>query len=147
MEKRQSGRRRSGLMGVAGLAAAVALTGCGSGEIACPAIGWINELTITLDGDLSDVADVKLCIEDDCAPAEGTDIPEELTEVAFTDQDASTGTWVFTTGMSTPDQFIVRVYAADGTVLSNTQARPQWVRVGGSEQCGGPGEAALAVHI
>lgn len=142
-----AGKRWLGLVGAFGLATLLGVTGCSSLGTPCTAVAWFNELTITLTGDFVDVTDVKLCIEDQCAPVDGSQPPAALSQVKLAEQDGSTGTWVFKTGMSSPENFTVRVYTADGTVLSDTPAEPQWVRVGGSEECGGPGEATLTVHI
>lgn len=48
--------------------------------------------------------------------------------------------------MSRLEQVTVRALAADGTVVSDTEVTPEWVRVGGSEQCSGPGEATVTVR-
>lgn len=139
------GRRWVGLTNVLGIAAVLGLTGCTTLGVACPTFGWVNELTVTLDGGNSRVVDIKLCIADACAPVDGGYPPGELSQVALAEQDGSTDTWVFTTGMSTPSQFTVRVYDADGIALSGTPVTPEWVRIGGSEECGGPGEATVTV--
>lgn len=54
--------------------------------------------------------------------------------------------WTFSID-SLPDTFTVRTLAADGTVLSDTEVTPGWERVGGSAQCGGPGEATVAATV
>ena len=147
MARRWAGKRWLGLVGAFGFATVLGLAGCSSPGGVCSAVGWINKLTITLTGDLSDVADVKLCVEDQCAPTDNSQPSEALAQVTHAQQDGSTGTWIFMTGMGSPADFTVRVYAADGTVLSDAQSAPEWVRVGGSEECGGPGEATLTVNI
>lgn len=49
--------------------------------------------------------------------------------------------------MNRLEQVTVRTLASDGTALSNTKVTPEWVRVGGSEQCGGPGETTVTVTV
>jgi plasmid stability protein len=137
-----SERRRAGLVAVAGLVAAMWLTGCAPS--ACPAIGWSNTLTVQLDGDASAVDQVQLCTDDGCAPAEEFDPSGPLGQVTVEGSDGDS--WTFSLGMTRPEQLTVRALAADGTVLSDTQVSPEWVRVGGSEQCGGPGKATVAVQ-
>lgn len=135
-------RRRAGIVVVAGLVSLTGLAGCA--PFACPAIGWSNTLVAQLDGDTSAVAHVQLCTDDGCAPVEGGDPSGPLGSVQLEAQDA--GSWTFSIGMDRPDQVTVRTLAADGTVLSDTEVAPAWVRVGGSEQCGGPGEATVTVR-
>lgn len=143
---RSAGRRAISTTGVS-LSLGFALTACAPVYVACPAIGWINELTIELEGDVSEVAEVQLCVDDLCVPAEGGAVPDELTQVAPPSQSSSGDRWAFTTGMSTPDAFTVRVLSTDGTIRTEVEAAPDWVRVGGSEQCGGPGEATVTVRV
>lgn len=129
------------------LVTTLGLTACSPSGFVCPAIGWINELTVTLDGDVSPVADVKLCVEDACVPMTAGTPPEELAQVALAAQNGSTDEWVFTTSMNTPERFSVRVYSADGDVLTDRDVTAQWTRVGGSEECGGPAEATVTVQL
>lgn len=129
------------------LLATLSVASCSSGDVVCPAIGWINKLTIQLEGDVSQVADVTLCVDDLCVPSEDGTAPDELAQVGQAAQDGNTGQWVFTTSMSTPESFSVRVLSADGTVLANAPASANWVRVGGSEQCGGPRQATVIVQL
>lgn len=135
-------RRRAGLVSVAGLVTAMGLTGCV--PFACPAIGWTNTLTVQLDGHTAAVDQVQLCTDAGCAPADGVDTtgPHGLISVADHDGD----TWTFSLD-SLPDTFTVRTLATDGTVLSDTEVTPAWERVGGSAQCGGPGEATVAATV
>ena len=47
--------------------------------------------------------------------------------------------------LSSPDTVVVTVLGADGGTLAEVEADLDWVRVGGSEECGGPGEASVVV--
>jgi hypothetical protein len=127
---------------VAGLVAAMGLTGCV--PFACPAIGWMNTLTIELDGDAAAVDRVQLCTDDGCAPADDVSMTGPLGLISVTDHDGDT--WTFSVD-GLPAIFTVRTLAADGTVLSDTEVTPEWERVGGSAQCGGPGEATVAATV
>lgn len=137
-----TGRRRAGLVAVAGLVTAMGLTGCV--PFACPAIGWSNTFTVQLDGDTLAVDQVQLCTDDGCAPAEDVDPTGPLGFVSVEDQDGDS--WTFSVGMNRLEQVTVRTLAGDGTVFSDTEVTPEWMRVGGSEQCGGPGEATVTVR-
>lgn len=135
-------RRRAGLVSVAGLVTAMGLTGCV--PFACPAIGWTNTLTVQLDGHTAAVDQVQLCTDADCAPAADVDMTGPLGLIRVTDHDGDT--WMFSVD-GLPDTFTVRTLTADGAVLSDTEVTPEWVRVGGSAQCGGPGEATVAATV
>lgn len=136
-----TGRRRAGFVAVAGLVTAIGLTGCV--PFACPAIGWSNTLTVLLDGDASAVDRVQLCTDAGCAPAEDVDLSGPLGLIRVTEHDGDT--WTFSVD-GLPESFTVRSLAADGTVLSDMEVTPEWVRVGGSARCGGPGEATVTVQ-
>ena len=137
---RTTGRRRPGLVTVTGLVTMMGLTGCV--PVACPAVAWTNTLTVQLDGDASGVNQIQLCTEAGCAPVggENTTGPLGLVTVERQTSDA----WTFSVD-GVPDSFTVRTLAADGTVLSDTEVIPEWVRIGGSAQCGGPSEASVTV--
>jgi hypothetical protein len=48
-------------------------------------------------------------------------------------------------GLFVPETVEVAVLGSDEAVLAETTAAPEWVRVGGSEQCGGPHQATVTV--
>ena len=133
------------ISGVLGTATLLALTGCAPPPVACPAIGWINSLTVELVGDTSSVAAVQLCTPHGCAPSPDLDPSSSWALVALTDRDGDS--WSFSTDMSAPDELVVKTLTADGVVLSEEVVAPDWTRVGGREQCGGPSEAVVSVRI
>jgi len=136
-------RRRAGIVMVTGLIV-LGLSGCMSIPFgACPAIGWLNTLAVRLDGDTTAVDQLQLCTDASCAPAGDVDMTGPLGLITVADHDGDT--WTFSVD-SLPETFTVRALAADGTVLSDTEVTPGWVRTGGSEQCGGPHEAAVNVQ-
>ena len=136
-EVRVTERRRAGIVAVT----VMGLTGCV--PFACPAIGWTNALTVQLDGNTSAVDQVQLCTEAGCAPVEDENVTGPLGLVTVEAQNSDA--WMFSVD-GLPDTFAVRTLAADGTMLSNTEVTPEWDRVGGSEQCGGPSEATVTVR-
>ncbi|WP_157127229.1 hypothetical protein [Cnuibacter physcomitrellae] len=161
-------RMRAGAV-AATATAAVVLVGCAPLVKACPDIGWINTVTVQLEGDdnaLARVAEVQLCDEVGCsAPLLSTPLPlEPLTTVppGVDVDDPSTwpqptsvpggplyynayasgrDSWMVDVGMSAPETAEVRAFDAQGAVLGEVSATLQWVRVGGSAECGGPMQA------
>jgi len=130
-----------GLLGPLSLA-----TGCmvAEGEV-CPAIGWVDTLTVRIVGDPAQVADVKLCTEAGCAPSATGPAPPGLQAVSLI-PGAGAGEWRFAL-VTRPAEFSVRAYDRDGTVLHDAPAAPDWIRIGGSERCGGPSEATVEVEV
>lgn len=143
------------------LVALTLLTGC-RGPMACTAIGWLNHLSVELEGDASRVEIVQVCVEDVCsAPAEPVrreledqsaapgaarpadpngSTPPEVSPYSVTR--VKSDSWTVDVGMSTPEEVTVRALDDDGGVLAEEAFALDWVRVGGSELCGGPAEAA-----
>lgn len=115
-----------------------ALAGC-SLSTACPAIGWVNSLTVTLEGDVEGVDAVELCADELCSRPEGS---QQATEgsAPFTASARGDADWSIQIGMQMPETVTVRALSADGGVLAETRANLEWERVGGSERCGGPQE-------
>ena len=134
-------------------------------QIACPAIGWVNMASVTLEGAVQKVHTVQLCVAGVCSvtademqrldepltiatelpDAQGpapTSAPTTVPPIASRIDDH---TWTFQVGMSAPKAVIVRARSADGTVLAEREVTLEWTRVGGTEQCGGPGEAGPVI--
>jgi len=118
------------------LGAALALAGCaGEGGVACPAIGWSNGLTVELaeDWPAVDGGSVRIECSSPCGAAYPAGTPLTGTTAAVQ------------VDMTTPDSVVVTVLAADETEVAEVDAALDWVRVGGSERCGGPSEATVTV--
>ena len=131
---------------VAGLVTALALSGCGP-VVACPAIGYLATLTVRVEGDLGRIGEVRLCIEEACTPgADPSSLPVPLSTVSLQAHDPGSAEWRFTM-MPSSSGFTVRVLDTAGSTLVDTAADADWVRVGGTEQCGGPTEATVTVRI
>ncbi|WP_459980068.1 hypothetical protein [Isoptericola variabilis] len=102
---------------------------------ACPAIGYSSVLTVTLEGDTSDVAVLQVRDGEQWQPPYPPDA-----EVPAIPTTHDGGTWTFTL-FSPPNQIALRALDDDGDVLARTEVDVGWVRVGGTPECGGPTEA------
>ena len=145
----------------------VALASCGT-PTACPAVLHGASLTIRLADGWADakarsvtlrcpvgvecgwIAPEDLTVvpqpeEVPVPPPGGTPLPapEPSPEISGTTQDLDDG--VATFSLEGPrEELIVTVNGADG-VLTERTVTPDWVRVGGSEECGGPTQAEVVV--
>jgi hypothetical protein len=121
----------------AAFATLVVLAGCGQEATVCPAIGWSNGVTVRLADDWPAGDGRTLAVV--CPWGEGC--VETLAGGSFaTTAPLVGGTAVVRFGFATPDSLTLRVGDASG-VLTEHQAELEWVRVGGSEECGGPSES------
>ena len=130
---------------VLGGIALVALTGCGPAPVACPAIGWGHTLTVEVTGQTSSVRSVQLCTEDGCAPGPDVNSSSPLSLIRVAERSGER--WMFATDVFLLEEVTVRVLDADGSVVSESSVSPDWKRVGGSEQCGGPSTALVTVSV
>ena len=140
MDDERSSRWIAG--GACVMAAALALAACDSGAgTVCPAIGWSNGLTVALADDWPPVEGGSLLVE--CSSRcgmygrEGAD--DELSVPL------SGPSTVVQLDMTAPDSVVLSVIGADGTEVAQHDADLEWVRVGGSEECGGPHAASVVV--
>lgn len=127
---------------------ALVLIGCDAfPEAACPAIGWLNTVDVQLEGSvdqLERVASVELCDDRGCSTSESQPVPPSPIAVPGTvspyyrAESNGRGRWSVDVGMAAPDNVTVRAFALDSTLLGEVEADLAWIRVGGSEQCGGP---------
>lgn len=143
------------------LLACLAVTGC-SPFGACPAIGWSNVVEVHLNGNVSEVASVELCVDGVCStstpydsapfePRQMTTLgPEQLPSISpapaatyspYFSTRVDERTWKFQVQISTPGSVTLRALSTAGTVLAEKDVVLEWRRVGGTEQCGGPGVA------
>ncbi|NJC24328.1 hypothetical protein BJ994_003404 [Arthrobacter pigmenti] len=136
----------------------------------CPAIAWSNLLTVQLEGDALAVEEVQACVDGDCSvpaprPVQQDTPPVEIptphpsgrsveTESAPGPSDKFTGQiisstatrveqnrWGINYDITAPEAVTVRALDAAGNVLAEDEFALDWVRTGGSEECGGPMEA------
>lgn len=126
-----------------GIASTLLLAGCSLVETACPAIGYSSALSIQLIGDSSQVSEVIVCGGSECVGEEA--LQESMRSgyavQAEQDQDIWTATLFFP-----QEPLTVRGTDSTGEVLFQTQIHPEWVRTGGTEKCGGPMSAEVAVE-
>lgn len=146
---------------VATLLACLTTTGC-SPFGACPAIGWSNVVEVHLNGNVSEVASVELCVAGVCStstpgplgsfePRQITTLgPEQLPSISpapaatyspYSSTRVDERTWKIQVQMSTPGSATIHALSTAGTVLAEKDVVLEWRRVGGTEQCGGPGVA------
>jgi hypothetical protein len=128
------------------------LTGCsgapddgsGVGETVCPAIGWSNLLRVTLEGDTSDVAEVRVCDDEGCWPD-----PEASPGAGPLGDVTSEGdTWSFSVfDLSTSDPATIQVLDSAGEVVVESEVPVEWVQVGGTAECGGPHVGTAVVTL
>jgi hypothetical protein len=122
---------------VLALAVPLLLVACGpDGDTACPAIGWLNVIRVELAGQWAEPA-TSVAVE--CSSPCGADGGDEATAPVT---GAAAEVLI---GMSAPESAVVTVSAADGRRLAEVRPELDWVRVGGSAECGGPMEATIAV--
>ena len=152
--------RKHPVMAVAAtLLVSLTATGCG-GPVACPAIGWSNEVGVALTGEAGAVATVEVCSDGVCfsGPLElqtaepmmvetlgpqdlAGSTPSTVSPWTFSVAREDERTWRISTEMATPDSLTVRALSATGEVLAERDVDLSWQRVGGTAECGGPGEA------
>jgi hypothetical protein len=148
----------------------VALAGCSQIVTACPAIGYSSTLVVRLADDWppGDARTVTLaCPEEEVCglpsafprealpsaavvpfqepapPPAGQSPASEVDRESPVVQPLSDGSAEFVI-FSSPETVTLTVTEAGEDVVSVT-VPPEWVRVGGSEQCGGPHEAEVVV--
>ncbi|MGY1804122.1 hypothetical protein ACI78T_12675 [Blastococcus sp. SYSU D00922] len=127
------------------LAAGLALGACQAGaETVCSAVGWSNGLTVELAEGWPEVADGALGL--DCSSPCGLQVRQGDEPDGLTVPLTGTVT-VAQLGMTTPDSVTVTVLGADGVELAVHEADPDWIRVGGTEECGGPHAATVVVPV
>jgi hypothetical protein len=145
---------------LAGLAIALLLaegTAACSTPFACPALAWVNSLTVSLDGSVEAVSLVELCADEVCSTRSDVPATFPVTSVGpgampapatsapsfqpFSAARVDDRTWRFSLLMRSPETVRVRALSAGGTVLAERDLKLGWTRVGGSEQCGGPATA------
>jgi hypothetical protein len=140
-----AGDGRSIRAGAAGWLPAVLVLvgGCGAGQpTACPAVAWGNTLTVTLTDDWP--VGMGRSLEVDCgSPCEPASVGRAAGPVVAASLRGTSADVSFI--LSSPDTVVVTVLDADGATLAEVEADLDWVRVGGSEECGGPGAVSVVV--
>lgn len=135
-----SRRRTTGA--IAALLVAGAVGGCGTvGETECTTIGWSDLLRVDVQGDATRVDAVRYCDADGCWP----DPSASPDTGPLGDITRSGDTWNVTMFGGAPETVTLQLVTDDGTVLREVERVPEWVRVGGTAECGGPHEATVTI--
>ncbi|WP_222196134.1 hypothetical protein [Modestobacter italicus] len=113
----------------------------GAGAGVCPAVAWSNTLTIELRADWPQAHAVRVGCPTSCGLVLGTPDDEPDTQT----RPLARGSTTVSFEMGAPDSVTATVLAADGAVLTVAELYLDWVRVGGSTECGGPAEARATV--
>jgi hypothetical protein len=116
------------------LAMVCALAGCVSPPYACTAVGYIDAVTVRLQGSLPPGGQLEACVDDVCATSGQGDSPGTALTVAH--REGSVWQVIFST--KPPKALTIRALDAAGAVVAEHAYRLEWKRVGGSAQCGGP---------
>lgn len=125
-------------VGVVAVGGAVAIVGprLGLHETECTAIGYSSLLVVTLTGDGSPATQVQVRDGDAWQPPFPSG-PDATPPAIPTSRDGDT--WTFTL-FSPANPVALRALDDEGGVLAHTERDIRWVRVGGTEGCGGPTE-------
>lgn len=112
-----------------------------SAERDCPAIGYSSLLEVTLTGDTAGVSDLQARDGDDDVWQPPLPTGPDVSHPAIpTSRDGDT--LAFTLFYPT-NPVELRALDEAGNVLAQTEKNVDWVRVGGSEACGGPMEGSV----
>lgn len=115
----------------------------------CPAVGWINVVAVRVDGSTQAVGlvdRVEFCDDTQCS--QGPDeIPDTSSVLPYVAEEVGPGHWRISIDMSSPESATIRALDAEGRELAATTEPLVWERVGGSEQCGGPGSAEVSIAL
>lgn len=143
------------------LPALVPVTGCAA---VCPAIAWINFVTVAVDGDTRSVSWVQLCTPDSCSRATESPAPQPVFPSPTATPTGANGlgfppgggptvhrimveqvgpdTWRFGFEIDSPGSVTVRALDAAGKTLAENKVPLEWQRVGRTVGCGGPQTAS-----
>jgi hypothetical protein len=111
----------------------------------CPAIGWLDALTVELAEGWAAVPGGSVTVEcpSTCAGEFRLDASPVERDVVTVPLSGATTAVQFSADR--PDSVVVTVTGADGTELARQPADLDWRRVGGSAECGGPMAATVVV--
>lgn len=112
---------------------------------ACPPANWSNQLTLSLTGSLSGMANasaVTACTGTDCTPAAppsaaAASAALQASEGTRTLAQQPNGSWTLNVGAKLPRTVNFSVFDKSGNILATQSAALNWTRVSGNERCGG----------
>jgi hypothetical protein len=131
-------------------AVGLGLAACSPATV-CTTIGYPSTARITLAEPRDDV-DLEVCAGEGCepGPSPGDAAAEPVRSGAPANEDSGIyalrgdGSTGWTADFSgTEDEMGYRLLGADGAAIAEGGVRVEWVRVGGTEECGGPQEAEI----
>jgi hypothetical protein len=130
---------------VLAVAAVLSVAACDDVAEACPAIGWGSVLIVELAPDWppGEGRSVRVGCSQPCGLPSLDGTPSDPVRTGAAPLTGTSAGVSFL--METPDAVVVTVLGPDGAVLAEVDADLHWVRVGGSEECGGPHEARVTV--
>lgn len=137
---------RSAAATLVALTTALALGACSTPiTMACPSVGWFDNLEVQFEGDTSAIAEVQLCPERTCLST----LSEPLDEEIFVPGDLiasnpTAGSWTFRIDMYHPEELTVRTLDSAGATITDTAVSPDWKR-NDADVCGGPSSAIVTV--
>ena len=116
------------------------VSGCGP-VTACPAIGYSSTLVVELGAGWPDEPgrSVRVDCDGPCSDPPAAGGPDDVRTVELTGTSARID-WFDGTG-----DVVVTVLGPDGTELAAVDTAPEYERVGGTAECGGPTEATVTV--
>jgi hypothetical protein len=145
------------------LSAVLQVTGCAK---TCPAVAWLNFVTVTVDGDTRNVAWVQLCTPDACSRATARLTPQPVLPTA-TPTPTPTGAnglgfprglgpverhipvertgadaWRFGFLVDLPGAVTLRAFDSAGKILAEKRLSLVWQQTGRATECGAPAMAA-----
>jgi hypothetical protein len=138
-------------------AVAVGIVVSSANPVVCSAIGYVPVVVVDTAG-VDEVADVRVCLRDACdlalpgrssysaaevTPSATQPDPREPLNASRPDESEPDHWTVFTEGQ--PRTARVIALDAEGRTLADATTRLHWVRVGGTEQCGGPMQARVVL--
>lgn len=128
----------------AAVSLSLSLSGCGGGDVACNAVGYSNLLSVEVKSDLP-IGSVVIDL-----PDEDADLTQSERQTYYGSgpmEHAADGTWQSSLNVVVPATVTLQVLDPVGATIAETEVHPEWIRVGGTEQCGGPHEATVEIHV
>ncbi|PFG20157.1 hypothetical protein [Serinibacter salmoneus] len=123
------------------------LASCSDGPfgVTCSTIGCSSTLTVEVIGDPESVGELRLCDQRFCSLEPGeTRAYGDSSRPGWGGPTGDGESWTFTVFYG---DLSVEIEDHQGSVMKRVAIDPEWVRVGGTEACGGPMEATVQVEV
>jgi hypothetical protein len=139
-------------MAAAALCVVATLAGC-SAPHGCPEMGWVDTVEVRVSAADDNVQLVRLCLDAECAkspPRADGDASGIGERIGIHGSELSPGRWTLLLNVNSAtlaDAVTVQALSADDEVLAEIAADLHFVRVDGSDDCGGPSRAEVALVI